>query len=250
MATGPTIPIQIPNPTVLITNELSWFQKHERLIIVVLVLALGGWLGNKWMNVSAEHAKAALAVQQQASAIAATQADLAAKSYQAAIEALSKANVALAASQTARNTVLVKQQATTATQATVAPNDFVKTWQSLIPGTIPGNITQQVAILPDKTTSQQFIVGLGPAIETVTALEAVPVMKANLADEIALAGSTQTALNSCSTLVDKQVIEIAQDKKTCDAAMKDLKANARKHSRNWFIAGFVSGIATRLVLHW
>jgi len=238
MATGPAVPT--------FASELTWLQKHERLIVVVLVLALGGWFGNKWLNQSAENAKATLAVQQAASAAAASQADLAAKTYQAAIEAMSKANVALATAQTARNTALVKTQTQTATQAVNQPNEFVKTWQSLIPGTMGGNIVQQPIDLPDGTHSQRFAVDLGPAIETVNTLESVPVLKADLADETALAANTQTALNSCQTLVEKQKTEIAEDKKTNDAEIASLKASARKSKRNWFIAGFVSGIATRL----
>lgn len=229
-----------------LSSELTWLQKHERLIIIVLVLALGGWLGNKWMNQSAENAKAALAVQQAASQAAASQADLAAKTYQMAIEAMSRENVALATAQQARNTTLIKTQTQTAAQATSAPNEFVKTWRSLIPGTMGGSIVQQPIVLPDKSTSQQFVVDLGPAIETVNALEAVPVLKANLADETTLAGNTQTALNSCTILVDKQKTVIEENGKLSDAKIASLKADARKSKRNWFIAGFVSGIATRL----
>lgn len=228
-------PSVVPSPTVILANELTWLQKHERLIIVVLVLALGGWLGNKWMNQSAENAKSALAVQQAASAAAASQADLAAKTYQAAIDAMSRQNVALAASQQARNTTLVKQQTVT---ATLPPDTVVTMWKGLIPGINQGNIVP--------TPQGGYTVDGGPAIETVNQLEEVPVLRANLSDETALAGNTQTALNSCSTLVETQKTEIAQDKKTCDAQVTSLKADARKSKRNWFIAGFISGIATRI----
>lgn len=226
-----------PAPTVILANELTWLQKHERLIIVVLVLALGGWLGNKWMNQSAENAKSVLAVQQAASAAAASQADLAAKTYQAAIDAMSRQNVALAASQQARNTTLVKQQAAT---ATVAPDVLITMWKGLIPGTMGGDIKLQDITRPDGVHAQQVIVDDGPAVETVNQLEEVPVLKANLSDETALAQNTQTALNSCSTLVDSQKTEIAEDKKTCDAKTASLKADARKSKRNWFITGLVT----------
>lgn len=208
--------------------EKTWFQKHERLIIVFAVLALGGWLGNKWMNVSAENAKSALAVQQQVSAVAASQAALAAQSYQAAIDALSKANVALAASQTARNTALVKQQTAT---VTLPPDQLVTLWQGLIPGINKGSITP---------TATGYIVDSGPAVDTVNQLEEVPVLKANLSDEIKLADTTQTTLNSCSILIDKQKIQIAEDDKTCKAQVTSLKADARKSKRNWFIGGMTT----------
>jgi hypothetical protein len=224
MATGPQIP-----PTVIFANELTWLQKHERLIIVILVLALGGWLGNKWMNVSAENAKSALAIQQQVSAAAASQAALAAQTYQAAIDALSKANVALAASQQARNAALAKQQTVT---ATLPPDQVVTMWQGLIPGINKGSITP--------TGDGGYKVDGGPAIDTVNTLEEVPVLRANLSDETKLAETTQTALNSCSTLVENQKTEIAEDKKTCDAQTKSLKADARKSKRNWFIGGLVT----------
>jgi len=215
-------------PTVIFANELTWLQKHERLIIVVLVLALGGWLGNKWMSYSAEQAKSALVVQQQVSAAAASQAALAAQSYQVAIEALSKQVTALDVAMTQRQTVLVKQQTQT---STLPPDQVVTLWQGLIPGTNKGSITP---------TDGGYKVDSGPAIDTVNQLEEVPVLKANLSDETKLADVTQTALTSCSALVDKQKTEIAEDKKTCDAEMASLKASARKSKRNWFVAGAVT----------
>lgn len=245
MSTPPVVPS--PAPTVILANELTWLQKHERLIIVVLVLALGGWLGNKWMNVSAENAKSALAVQQQVSAAAASQAEMAAKTYQAAIDALSHANVALAASQQARNTTLVKTQAQT---ATLAPDALITMWKGLIPGTMPGEIKAQAVVLPDGTHAQQVVVDDGPAVETVNQLEEVPVLRANLSDETALAGNTQTALTACSALVESQKTEIAEDKKTCAAQMVSLKADARKSKRNWFIGGMTTAATViGLALH-
>lgn len=225
MATGP----QVPNPTVIFANELTWLQKHERLLIIVFVLALGGWLGNKWMNVSAENAKSALAVQKAASDAAMSQAEMAAKTYQVAIDALGKQIAALDAAQTARNTVLVKKQAET---KTLPPDQVVAMWQGLIPGINKGSITP--------TSDGGYQVDGGPAIDTVNTLEEVPVLRANLADETKLAETTQTALTSCSALVDKQKTQIAEDQKTCEAETKSLKADARKSKRNWFIGGLVT----------
>ncbi len=222
-----------------VQNEKTWLQKHERLIIVVLVIAFGSWLGSKYLDNAAANAKSALVAQQQVSAAAASQAEMAAKGYQVAIEALSKQVTALDVAMTQRQTVLVKQQAQT---SALPPDQLVTLWQGLIPGINKGSIVP---------TTNGYAVDPGPAIDTVNQLEEVPVLKANLADETNLAATTQSALTSCSGLVDKQKTEIAEDKKTCDAQTASLKADARKSKRNWFIGGLVTAatIFGYIVLH-
>lgn len=217
----------------------SWLIQHERLIVIFLVLIFGGWLGNRWMNYSAEQAKSALAVQQAASQAAAAQAALAAQTYQVSIDALAKQTAALDASQRARNAGLAKQQTAT---TTFPPDQVVTLWQGLLPGINKGNIVP--------TADGGYKVDAGPAIDTVNTLEEVPVLRANLSDETKLADTTQTALTSCSALVDKQKTEIAEDKKTCDAKTASLKADARKSKRTFFILGFISGLATRIFVKW
>lgn len=226
MATTPTLN---PIPTVVVSNQLTWLQAHERLIIVFLVLLVGGWLGNHWLNISAENAKTAFAAQQQVAAAATLQASEAAKTYQVAIDALSKQITALDVAMTQRQTVLVKQQAQT---ATLPSDQLVTLWQGLIPGINKGSITP--------TGDGGYKVDGGPAIDTVNQLEEVPVLRANLSDETKLADDTHKTLDVCTALTDRQKTEIAEDKKTCDAQTASLKADARKSKRNWFVAGLVT----------
>ncbi len=134
-----------------------------------------------------------------------------------------------------RNAILDRQQTKT---STLPPDQLITMWQGLIPGVNKGSIISN--------TQGGYTVDSGPAIDTVNTLEEVPVLRANLEDETKLVETTQTALNSCSTLVDKQKTQIEEDDKTCKAQVTSLKANARKSKRNFFIAGFISGIATRI----
>jgi predicted negative regulator of RcsB-dependent stress response len=46
-------------------TALSWFQKHERIVITALVLTAGSWFGDHWLNVTAARDKQQAAIQVQ-----------------------------------------------------------------------------------------------------------------------------------------------------------------------------------------
>src|SRR2546430_17449964 len=81
----------------------TWLQKHERMIIVLLVLLAGGWLGNKWLNNSAAEAQTKYAIAQAALDQTRLQASQAHQDYQMTVDALTKQNASLAAAVASRN---------------------------------------------------------------------------------------------------------------------------------------------------
>lgn len=231
----------------VIKADLSWFQKHERLILGLCLLCTVLWLGNKWLDNSAVAAKTALGIQQAENEKVRVQANLSAAQYQATIDALSKQNSSLAAAVATRQTVLVQQQAATAALATSNPNEFTQTWQKLIPGTLTGGIAQQSITLPDGTHSQQFVVDLGPAIETVNQLEEVPVLKADKADLQTVISNDKKMLAAADVDLKAKDALLQSNDKTCKDQIAVVKANANKSKRTWFIIGFVAGISTRIL---
>src|SRR5690242_1973587 len=87
-----------------VQTGLSWIQKHERILIVALVLIFGSWFGNHWLNVKAESDnRAAVIAEQQLDVQKAKDAQLAAQvaqlgtQYQVVLSQLSAQNAQIAA---------------------------------------------------------------------------------------------------------------------------------------------------------
>jgi predicted negative regulator of RcsB-dependent stress response len=206
----------------------SWLKQHERILIVFMVLAVGGFLGNRYLNNSAAadraRAEAAVAAATQARTDAAT----AAQQYQATIDALQKQNASLATAVASRQAVLVQKQQ----EIQAAPIPLVAAeWQRLIGGATGDIVSSTVGVSVTDDAARK----------TVIQLEAVPVLQANLADETKIAQNTQTELNSCNNLVGKLNTQIGADDKACKAEIASIKADARKSKRNWFVTGMAAG---------
>jgi hypothetical protein len=233
-------------PVPAATQPLSWLQKHERLILGTMVLAVVLFLGNRWFDKSAADAdvRAAAAVQ-----VVAVQ------------DAASKQLAAQAAQQTA----LLAQQITADKQeiaslvATVASRDAASTTKvtnvsgSKTPTQAVSDLSTEYTLAAPVTTTadgadiptvdiQQFTVA---KIEGDTAA-------ADLKDTTSELHISQGDLTSCQGVVSTLQKQVAQDvtdlKAHDDAAAKDLKAakaDARKSKLHWFLVGFVSGFVGR-----
>jgi hypothetical protein len=218
-----------------IKTELTWLQKHERLMIVFLVLLVGVWLGNKYLNNSAAEAQtkysiAAAQLEQTRQEAAAAKAD-----YQMTLDALTKQNASLAASVAQRQVVLAQRQ----TEIQTLPLPQVATrWQELIGGA--NDIV---------SSTMGLSISDGGARRTVSQLEQVPVLVADKADLQKIADNKQIELDKAGVLIVSLSKQVKGTEDTCKLQVDAVKAQARKSKRNWFIAGFVSGIATRLFAH-
>lgn len=219
-----------------VKNDLTWLQQHERLIIIFMVLLAAGWLGNHWLNNSAIEAQTAYGVAQKASEQAQLQAAQAASQYQATIDALTRQNNALAASVAQRNAILAQTQ----TQIKAEPMPAVITeWSRLIGDKYP--------IYPVEGSSDLVGVTADGARATVAQLEEVPVLSANLVDTQKIVTNQKDELAKADTLVVSLKNQISKDDATCTAQVAAVKAVSRRSKRDWFIAGFLAGIGTRIL---
>jgi hypothetical protein len=217
----------------VVKNELTWLQHHERLILVFMVLLVAGWLGNRYLNNAAVDAKTKYGIAQAESTQARAGAETAAKTYQATIDALTQQNASLAVAVASRQTVLVQKQ----TEIKTLPLPQVASeWQRLIGGSGDLlNFTDGLKITEDG------------ARRTVTQLEAVPVLTANLNDEMQIAVNRQSEIDKGATLIAALNKEITANDVTCKAQVASVKADAHKSKRTFFVLGFIAGISTRIL---
>ncbi len=229
-------------------NYLKWFAAHERLLLVTVVLGLGAWGFNHWVDRSAEitNNKAAVAVQ-----IAAVQHDAdvkiaAAVAQQTALfnqeqlaheQEMASLVAAVASRDTAStNKVTVVSQPKTPSQAVV---DLQQAYVLSVPVTVTGD----GADIPTADI-QQFTVA---KIEGDTA-------KADLADTQKELQTETQGLASATSLVgalQTQVSGLQTELKDSTAASKaeiaSVKASARKSKWGFFKFGFVTGFVSGVV---
>jgi PDZ domain-containing secreted protein len=230
-----------------IKTDLSWLQKHERLVLAViagLVLWFGiGKIDTLLINhdhSNLEQAKVVAQVQQEKN-------DALAKQI-----AQDKADyTALAAQVQARDAQLVQLQATLVTalaqrqktDATLPPTELVQRLNTLVPNA-SSTVTPTGVALP-----------LAGAVVVVQQLETVPVLTSELsitneklanADKLIAAEGTQ--VDSLTALVGGLQAKSVDDAKVCSAQVAVVKAEARKGKRKWFIVGVVVGWVGRQLL--
>jgi hypothetical protein len=235
---------------VAIKPELTWLQKHERLIIVFLVLLFCGWGINKYIDSDAKKAdtQAQVALQQLAdqkdkdTAVASQVAQLTAQ-YQQLVATVSQENAQLALAIQQRDAALQKQQ--TADQ-NLTPPQLATRWATLV-GAPTGAITAPA--------SGGLMVTDPVALDTVQQLEQVPVLTLNLTNETTEATADQqevTKANALNAALTTQVGDlqktVTDDATACKAQVAAVKADETKSKAHWFkfgfVAGFVSGIFT------
>lgn len=232
-----------------IKSDVSWLKAHERIILLFIALVLGGWLGNKWMDnrITAAETQVAIVTQQLKTQEAIntqqtqqTKQDVA--QYQAMVDTLTRQNAALASAVSTRNSQLVVQKQA---DATLTLPDLAVRWKNL------SNLSDTEI----QAAAGSISVTDSGALKTVSQLEEIPVIQADLVDTKTVADNTQKELDKSNQVIGdltKQVsglnLQVTDQDKQCKADLAEVKATARKSKRNWFVAGFVSGIATRLLL--
>jgi hypothetical protein len=232
-----------------IKADLTWLQKHERMIIVFMVLLVGCFLGNKWINYDAAKKEAAYTALEQKLQEREKQDDINAK------------QTALVVSQYQEMVNSQERQIATLTGAIASRDAALKKKQEQVASMTLPQVAQEwetVLNVPHGTLSVSGVSVSVPepqARQTVTQLERVGVLEQDLIDQTAITVGKQAELTSCTAAVSAQTAEIKglkdtnvlQDQ-TCKAEVAKVKADGRKSKRNWFIAGFVAGIATRILV--
>lgn len=237
------------DPVATIKSELTWIQKHERILIVLLVLLAGAWGYNRYVNYAAgkDHTTASVAAQQlqdqkDFNKQNNTNSQQAATVYQQTITALTQQNAQLAAAISARNKTLTDQQGKNNT----APlQDVAKRW-SMLTGIADTDITA--------SASGVTVTDAGARV-TVNTLENVPVLQANLKDTQTSCRNTQTELDKANNVIgtlNTQVTglntQILEQDNTCKKQLAQAASDARKGKLKWFKAGVVTGFLGGLFL--
>ena len=247
MATTPTpTPITVVNntgtPTATVSSTQTWLQKHERLLIVFMVLCVLAWGIQKHYDDAAAKADARATIAEQAKAqadstVAASVAQTAqvTSQYQALIQTLASQNAALAQSLAARQQAQAVQ---VATDAHLAPSDLAVRLQTL--GNAPSG---SVSVTPTGLALTQ-----PAAVDVTQTLEQVPVLQSDLKDTTASLQATQVAQSKANEVIadqGKQINDLnlarVDDDKACTADKNQLKADAKKNNIKWFKRGFLFG---------
>ena len=233
-------------PQVTPIVSLSWLQKHERLILGTMVLAVAAFLGNRWLDRSVVDAEAKAAAAAQVVAVQdAASKQLAAQSAQQTallaqqIAADKLEMTSLVAAIASREAASAKQ--IVAVEGPKTPTQAVTDLSTVYTLAVPVVTTADGADVPT-VDLQQF---------TVTKIDA-DTAKADLTDTRTELNLSEQEVTSCQTAVgtlQKQTAQDLIDLKTHDTAaaadLKDAKAEARKSRWHWFLAGLVAGFTGR-----
>jgi hypothetical protein len=227
---------------------LTWLQKHERLIVALVILAIGAWSLNRYFNhVDAKDKQVAAESQQQlerdklqsqqfmqSAAVAATQ-------FSATKASTTTQNAQLQKAVQVRTTQLITQ---TSADNKMTDPQLIARWEQLtkIPAT---DLT---------ATSTGAVITTAGAEATVTMLEEVPTLTANSEAQAEIIQNDAKLVDASNVLIDKQTTEIAglnteiaDEKKACTAEVTLVKAQARKSKLKWFGAGFIVGFVAGVV---
>jgi hypothetical protein len=221
---------------------LSWLKTHERLIVVALALLAGSWGLNHFLNNAAAKAETratiaeqALSAQKVQDAQNASQTASVLAQYQSMVTALSAQNASLAAAAASRQAILTKDKATDATLALPLLGSKLQTLGNAPEGTV-------------STTSNSVNLTQPGAVAVVQTLEELPVVKANLSDEVMVAANLQTEVSKSNAVIAAQDTQIAglnltstEQDKTCKLEIAKVNADARKSKLKWFKWGFLTG---------
>jgi hypothetical protein len=246
MSTAPAAPIT-PSVPAQITAAQTWLQKHERIIIVLIVCALGAWGIQRYYDgaalaaatkatVAEAHATTADAT---AAKDAATQAQVN-QQYQVMVQTLTEQNKQLATALATRQAQVVVQQKTDTTLAPSALADRIATLSSAP----PAEVTLDGA---------NIALGRNAAVAVAQTLELVPVLQDNLKDETTLADNRQKMIDADTAeqiAFGKEITDLnaarTADAAACKAEVSAAKAQGRKSGVKWFKRGFIAGFLSGL----
>jgi len=230
-------------------NNATWLMRHERVVIVTLVLVVILALGNKWLNYeSAQKDAKVVALTQvvtqdkQTVSVIAQQAAQAQIQYQATLDAITKQNIALQASVAQESTILAQRQNVDKGLALPAVAQRIEV---LVP-VAQGGVT---------ATTSGVVLNSSATYGVVNVLEQVPVLQDQLSKETQVAQNNGVLLNGANVVtgdLTKEVgalnMELGDKTKQCAAEVAAEKVKTKKAWVNGFrwgvITGFFGGIFT------
>jgi len=239
MSTTPAVPIATQLHPIS-----NYIKAHERLVLAGIAAVLLWFAVGHVENIIARHDEANL---NQAKVVAQSQAEKTAAiaeqvaqqyaQYAALAAKVQQQNDALMQANVALSTALAKQQKT---DAGLPPSELANRWAVLVPQAKP------------TVTATGIAVDTPSAIATVQALEQVPVLTAQVANqskELSNAQALVTAegdqVKTLNTEVGSLNLQLADNQKVCDARVKVESDKVRKARRRWFVIGWVTGFISR-----
>jgi hypothetical protein len=233
-----------------IKADLSWLQRHERLVLTILggVILWFSWGKVNDIIINHDHAnleqaKVAAQVQEEKNQALAAQVAQQAAQYKELADKVNAQNATLEQANVNLANALVQRQKT---DASLPPSELVNRWSTLVPQAKPTVTPSGVAL--DSTG----------AVATVQELEKVPSLSARLDNEVAEVTSDQKLIDAgivqVRTLNDQVTglkLQATDDAKVCQEQIKVVKDEARKSKRRYLIVGTVIGAVLRgLVGHY
>lgn len=233
-----------------IQHVSALFKQHEKLIAVVVAAALIWGVSGKVQDMIVAHDQkvydartATLQAQADKNAALAQQNATLASDYKAFAQQAQAANQQLEQANAKLTDALKTRQAV---DSTLPPADLAARIEEL--SNLPANsITPQ----PGDT----FSVAAPAAVAIAQDLESLPVLtdqltnlqteKSNVDKQLAKQGAVVTGLNQQVSGLQLQIVD---GDKACKAQVSLEKAKAARSKRKWFVAGYISGLATRGII--
>lgn len=250
MSTTPTQAVTVKPPaTPVVPGVVSTFLKAHETLIITIVLGVIVFFGySKVISYLSSHdalvnSKTQVTLQAQIDANKQS-ADTTAQvvlQYKDLVEKLIASNTQIAAAQQQRAQITQQQQVV---DKTLPPPELAARWNTLLKmptGIAPS--TGGYTATPDA------------AVATVTQLELVPQLQADLAGQQLLTSNGLQQINGLTSISNVQTTEIAglgtqiQDQtKACIAQVASVKAASRKSKLHWFEFGFITGFVVRQII--
>jgi hypothetical protein len=226
-------------------NDATWLMKHERIVIVALVLIAGTFLGNKWLNYEGAQKDAKVValtaqVQQDKQSVAqlALAASQAQATYQTTLDAITKQNASLAAANAQEAASLAQRQTV---DKTLALPDVAKRIEVLVP---------EVGAQGIAATKDGIVLSDAASHSVLNVLESVPVLQDELKNETQIAVNKGKALDTANVVIvdaNAQITGLNKELTDQQAETKAIvaadKVKIKKAWRSGFKWGFGLGFA-------
>ena len=221
--------------------SLTWIQKHERILAVIIIVAMLIFLGNKYLDKSYD---ASVAREQAANAVLKDQASKNAdiqksvdglqQQYATLLAGVQKQNATLTAAIAARNQTATAQQKT---DADLSLQDLATRQQTLAG-------TTGIASTSDGLTESP-----AAAIAVTQQLELLPVLKQDNTDLQTISGDKDKQLTSITAVVNGQNDQISglktqlvDSQKSCEAQVAVARKSKWKYFKAGAVVGFIGGV--------
>ncbi len=230
-----------------IKADLSWLQRHERLVLAVIAgVALWFAIGKidtllvNHDRAATEQAKIVAAVQQEKNDALAVQVAQQAAQYKELTDEVQAQNAQLEQANVALVATLTKQQKV---DASLPLPELTNRWLALVPEAKPVATPTGVSLTDAgaRATVQQLELIPAQQQELVTA-------QTELKNDQNLISAADASITTLNLRVDGLGLQLADNAKVCATQLATVKAEARKSKRTWFYIGYGAGLATRAAI--